>query len=334
MQVTTEKQQIGPTSTLNLSSDQISAKQEISKLVITYPRFKQALETITETIHYNKSTLAPEPSCVLVLGESGTGKTTLHQKVEEMMPKPYKEESEGEIVRKIPFFNTSVPTNATPSSMSEQILESMGMMGGSRYQVNQRLRVCLKQAETFGFNYDEFHNLALSKSPSKISSARGWVRDLITNTQVMVIGYGTDDCREIYLSEPQVHKRFPVILNLRPFEFSTDPKSDFAKTIMVFERTIGVHSNTFDSIEGRLNEDFLLRMYAATGGSINAIKKLYEMAVYLAYIKDGKFNQEKFREANFKMSFPNTVENGDDAFTLDSGRLKTRVANFITKRGY
>jgi len=56
-------------------------------------------------------------------------------------------------------------------------------------------------------------------------------------------------------------------------------------------------------VEPRLNEDFLIKLYATTGGSINAIKKLYEQAQWIAFKSDKAFNLEKFQIAANKLSF-------------------------------
>lgn len=314
-----------------MNKAQQEAKLALSSLTVMHKSFREALSLIKETMEYNKVTHANEPNCVLVSARSGAGKTTLCKAVEAFLPEPYMEEKDGEVVRKVPFFHNSLDQSCTPSHMSQSILEKLGMCNRSDRGVLRRVVEGLRKAETFGFNFDELHNLAGRATVTRVQAARNWLRDLITNTQVMVIGYGTPDCESIFLDDEQVVKRFPILIKLKNFEFSLDPKSEYVSAIRAFEKRIGEHHDVFESIEPRLDELFLTQLYAATGGSINAIKKLYEYAMFRAFNGDGRFDSCKFSEAARTLSFYCCLTGSDNAFSMNMQDCKIRISNNVER---
>lgn len=308
-----------------MNAEELKARQSLSGLTIQHSSFAEAYNTILDTIEYNKSTQSPEPNSILVLGESGVGKTTLNSNLLEVLPGKAEVKEEFNIVTKVPFFHSSLGTDATPSKMAADLLSSMGVEDRNKFAADKRIRFALKRAETQAILYDELHNLAGSLTPHKIGLARGWIRDLITSTRVMIIGFGTPNCEDIFLSEAQVYKRFPIVLRLKNFSFSLDPKSEFVIIVKTLEREILRFHNLYSNVEPRLNEDFLIKLYATTGGSINAIKKLYEQAQWIAFKSDKAFNLEKFQIAANKLSFSTGItKNG---FKTDKQLCLNMIAN-------
>jgi energy-coupling factor transporter ATP-binding protein EcfA2 len=317
-----------------LSDEQAEAKSCLSKVICLHPEYDKAMAKIRKVIRCNMSSHAPEPSSILVLGQSGTGKTTLRDTIASMMQEPYETIENGYLVRKIPFFDSSVHTDATPTAMSNEILRHMGIGAVKSSGAVDRVRACLKLAGTFAFNYDEIHNLAGNQSANSICCARNWLRDLITNTGVMVIGYGTPNCKQMFLGEPQLLKRFPIILELNLFEFDVRPGSVFREVCEAFEDEIGGFGKLLRYNQPRMNESFLVAMYAASGGSINAIKKIYESAVNEAFLGDGRLDHEKFAIAVDDLTFHTSLSAPENAFRLDLRYLRTCIRNALLKRGY
>lgn len=314
-----------------MNEAQREAKLDLSAFTIAHKSFNDALTMIRETMLYNQYTEANEPNCVLVSARSGAGKTTLCKAVEDTLPKPYTVEEDGEIVRKVPFFHNSLDQTCTPSHMSQCILEKLGMTNRSDRGVLRRVVDALQKAGTFGFNFDELHNLAGIATVSKVQSARTWLRDLITNTHVMVIGYGTQECERIFLQDEQVVKRFPILLKLENFAFSLDPASEYVRVVSAFERKIAQHQKVFEAIEPRMGELFLTQLYAATGGSINGIKKFYEYAMFRAFIGDQRFDTNKFVESAHTIKIYSCLTGTDNAFQMSRSDCNIRIINGVER---
>ncbi|MFN4329522.1 MAG: TniB family NTP-binding protein [Limnobacter sp.] len=308
-----------------MTESEKNALANFSGLVIAHSSFKRAYDTILEVIEFNKINQAPEPQSVLVLAESGEGKSTLFTHLTNTLPKRYEVKEGLDIVSKIPFFNSSIPTNATPSTMAQELFASMGVGDRNKHAAEQRIKVALKKAGTQAIFYDELNNIAGSKTPHKIGLARGYIRDLISSSGVMIVGFGLPECEEIFLAEAQVRKRFPWVERMTPFEFDLDPKSEFCIVVKTLEQAIAQSRHLYVQIEPRMNEGFLTSLYATTGGSINAIKKLYEQALKNAFDGDHILNTEKFSIAADRMRFPTSISR--NGFREDRKICLTMIAD-------
>lgn len=312
-----------------MDQNDINAKISLSSLTIQHPSYAHAERTILDTIEYNETTHSPEPCSILVLGESGVGKSTLNKALIKKLPKPTEVQEGIDVVTKVPFFHSSLSTTATPAVMASDLLSSMGVGNASRYAADQRIRLALMKAETRAIFYDELHNLAGNLTPHKVSLARGWIRDLITSTRVMIIGFGTPNCEDIFLSEAQVQKRFPIILKLERFQFSLQSDSDFVLVIRCYEREIRKFPDCYRIIP-HFNETFLIQMFATTGGSINGIASLYEQALWMTLKGDRIFNLKKFELAADKIQLSTSiVKNG---FRTDQQVCLNMISNSEIER--
>ena len=278
-----------------------------SGLVIRHPSFQRAFNRILDVIEFNKINQAPEPQSVLILGDSGCGKTTLFEDLQNNLPGRYEVQEGIDMVTKIPFFSSAIPTDATPNSMAQQLFASMGVGDRNKHAAEQRIKNALKKAGTQAIFYDELNNIAGSKTPHKISLARGWLRDLISSSGVMIVGFGLPECEDIFLSEAQVHKRFPWILSMENFKFDLSPNSEFCVVVKTMEQALGQFRDLYASIEPRMNESFLISLFATTGGSINALKKLYEGVQMETFKGDHILNTEKFSQVADVMRFPSSI---------------------------
>lgn len=282
-----------------------------SGLVIRHSSFQRAYDRILDVIEFNETNQAPEPQSVLILADSGCGKTTMFEDLQNNLPKRYEVQEGIDIVTKIPFFSSSIPTDATPNSMAQELFASMGVGDRNKHAAEQRIKTALKRANTKAIFYDELNNIAGSKTPHKISLARGWLRDLISSSGVMIVGFGLPECEDIFLAEAQVHKRFPWIMRMENFKFDPRPTSEFCLVVKTMEQAIAQFRDLYASIEPRMNESFLIALYATTGGSINALKKLYEQVLTLTFKTDHVLNTEKFKQVADSITFPTSiVKNG------------------------
>lgn len=286
----------------DLSPEDALILRSLSSTSILHSSFKRAHDEILRTIKFNRYTQAPEPNSVLVLGESGTGKSTLHKSLLARLPSPRTELEGIDMVSKIPFFHSSLPKTATPGAMAIEMLNSMGLMDKNQTASTHRIRHALKRAGTIGIMYDELHNLAGTKTTYMVEQARGWIRDLITNTGVMFVGFGTPNCEKIFLNEPQVHKRFPKILHLKDFDFSVSG-SEFEMVVNTLTSSIERHASAFERFEPQRTKRFMAATYVTTGGNMHAIKMMFEKSLFNCLNGDRVFDFDLFSETADEESF-------------------------------
>ena len=307
------------------------AAEEFSGLVVEYPTWVKTVERIKKVVKFNGLRKAPEPNCILISGPSGAGKTTLYEYLESQYVDEDIEDLSDRVVRKVHWFSASLPTTITPPRIALEILRSLGVETISEYGVEARLYNALKIAGTRGGMIDELHNLAgEDHSIGKVHAARGWIRDLVSKTKVMIIGFGTPDCHDIYLNEPQVRKRFPHVIQLESFQFPVNSNSEFMIVLAAFEKEIGSHG-VLVANESRMNDDFIARFFAATGGSINAMKNIYETAYMNALFSDGRLDNDKFIMTCDELSISTSLTGSDNPFRLSPEACRNVIGSASKK---
>jgi len=95
-----------------------------SGLVIRHPSFQRAYNRILDVIEFNKINQAPEPQSVLILADSGCGKTTLFEDLQNNLPGRYEVQEGIDMVTKIPFsvapFQPMQPPTPWPNNCLHQ----------------------------------------------------------------------------------------------------------------------------------------------------------------------------------------------------------------------
>lgn len=293
---------------------ELEAVSEMTSFLVNFARFDRVIQKTRELIAFNKINQAPEPQSLMVLSPSGGGKTVLFETILSQLEQPYEEKVGFDLVRRVPYFKSSIPTTATPATMAQQLYSSMGLGTSNKAGIEQRIKAALQQAKTNALFYDELHNVVINRPTAyRMAQARGWIRDLISTTRVMVVAFGTPECKDYFLADAQFHKRFPWVIELKPFKFDLDPKSEYCSVVKAFERQLLKYKDLFEFIEPRLNEKFLISLYASTGGSINGIKAFYVAVMRLAFQTDHIFNTEKFSLIADEISLEDViVRNGFD----------------------
>ncbi len=81
------------------------------QIYVGYPRLNDILAKIKHCHHYSMTSM--EPECMLIKGDTGTGKTTLYRRYERDYPR--RQTSERTI---IPILSASIPVPATPKSLA------------------------------------------------------------------------------------------------------------------------------------------------------------------------------------------------------------------------
>lgn len=269
--------------------------ETLSANIVMHPSLRKARDVIQRAVAENQS--LSEPRHVILIGDSGCGKTTLLDMIEENHS-PKEECFQLGIRSQQSVLIQSLPSSITPRSMAIEMLRGLGdqsLLNGTCQELTERLIHYIKQCNVQVIFLDEFqHLLALGRGSERganqrLLAARNWIKSVINKTHVTFVLMGMPDTLALVDQEPQMERRFTHLLHFSPFQLPNQEESqlvDFADELLdvaVEEFDIFTDAEKFES-----NPDDANRLFAATGGVPSAIKDLVIRASLCAFRRRSK----------------------------------------------
>ncbi len=247
------------------------ATTRISKSIIPYPRFEELVREIEQCIELSKAT--GEPHCMLLDGETGTGKSTV---IKYFVRENKRYEASTGIV--IPHLILTTPSPVTVKGMASVMLEKIGDPAydrGSQTSMNARLVNLIKECNVEMVILDEIQHLIRSDTDKVLNDVSDWLKVLIKETGVPFLIVGIKGkAKRILQANSQLERLFPVRETLKPFGIQDlDSLSNFILTI---------EQNGLIKFSDDLSRQELVhRIYCATCGTVGHIKSLLVYASFL-----------------------------------------------------
>lgn len=250
---------------------------QVKPSLVHYPRFKELHEDIR--LCQEMSRMTHEPSCMVLEGVTGAGKTTLVRAYAGAFPRRH-------TLHKtiVPILYTATPAPLTVKAMASKMLEELGdpaAYRGTLWAKNQRLVHFIRECEIELVILDDFHHLIDSDSNRVNSLVSDWLKNLIKQTGVPYLVIGIENSVErILQANSQLSRLFAVREVLRPFAWEFDNE----ETIQQFATFIHYAEATLDLVLSDEIERIQLvaRLYEATGGVVGNVMKLLQLAKLLA----------------------------------------------------
>lgn len=251
----------------------------LNKVVIEHPRMSRAIKRIDKCRQMSKS--AREPECMLIIGHSGVGKTTI--KDHYLSKNPPKEMKSGTVV---PVLTVTTPVLAKMDTIAAAILASLGDPApyeGKLEAKTQRLYALLKRCRVELIFLDEFHHLIDRDKAKVLRNVSDWLKNFISETKIPVVLMGLPSCQQIIDSNEQLRRRFSSQLNVGRFEWRKTRRPELKKFLSVLQENLPIESSVdFGS------DDMAQRFWGATHGNISRIIKVTKGAVFIAQSKGTK----------------------------------------------
>lgn len=180
-----------------LDYSSMSAEERIrlvERIFISYPRLNQVLEKIRYC--HEASKLSVEPLNLLILGDTGTGKTTCKNHYEQKWPR--RQRKGGTVV---PVLSAAIPIPASVKSLVTELLLRLGdplAERGSVLNQTHRIKLLLKSCQVELIMLDEFQHFIDRDSLKILQTVSDWLKDLLNETKIPLIGNahsGIDICR-------------------------------------------------------------------------------------------------------------------------------------------
>jgi hypothetical protein len=198
---------------MNKSDLIITATARIRSMVIRHPQFDFAYNTIV--VAYEMNCRAGVAEGIWLVGESGTGKSTVKREIEEEFPPRI--EGNKKIV---PVLVVDTPSLPTVKNLAEAILFKLGdplFAKGSAIEKTARILCYFLALQTKLLIIDElqhFIDQGNRRIPMEVSN---WLKSLIESANISAVLMGLDRSEFVLQINEQLRRRFSRRLELTPF---------------------------------------------------------------------------------------------------------------------
>jgi Cdc6-like AAA superfamily ATPase len=250
----------------------------VAKLLIFDPLFMELVNMIEEC--RLKSKISFEARCLFITGITGSGKTTLANRIQAKHPRRVAKEGTT-----VPVLVSTIFAPATVKGIVTGLLYSLGdplADKGTTTSKTLRLYHLIKQCGVELIILDEFQHLYDRDSNRVLIDASDWLKNLINATNVPIILLGMPWGTRILDMNTQLKRRFSAEQELTPFSWST-PEDQ--KYLMKFLNAVDKQL-PFEKRSEFGSEDMAFRFMCASRGKRSAIMLIIRHAAESA-IKTG-----------------------------------------------
>ncbi|PKN89424.1 MAG: transposase [Deltaproteobacteria bacterium HGW-Deltaproteobacteria-1] len=277
--------------------------RHIENTIVLSPSFKQAIAMIREC--HERSKLTTEPKCMLLIGNTGYGKTTIANHYVGQYARVVSKDGTT-----VPVFYSMIPSNATIKGLACRLLEDLGdplYDRGTTINMTSRLCRLIKECKVELIILDEFQHLIDRDSDRVLRSTADWLKDVLNRTKVPIVLMGMPNANSILTVNPQLMRRFANICELKAFNWNpVKERDDFLRFLIMIEK-----ATFFPQPSILHSNEIALRIFCATKGVVSYIKKLISKAAEIAYVKNlDRVTTEALALAyNDELALSNTMSN-------------------------
>ena len=245
-----------------------------------YPLFNQVLEDIDRCHDSPNIKGDDDPDCLLLMGSTGAGKTTIYKTYAQNYPS--QETEEGSVV---PIIYATIPAAATVKGLVEALLKRLGdPLHNKGTTINQTSRPydLLKACRVELIFLDEFHHFIDRESDKVLKNVCDWLKNLILNTKIPIVLFGLPESEKILTVDNwQLSRRFNYRHSLIPFPRTESGLELFRQFLSDVESQLPLLKES-ELAEKLLSE----RIYYATDGTIGHVMTLIRKGATLAIEQD------------------------------------------------
>lgn len=275
---------------MNLTKEKMDVIADVKRMIINHSQFDRAYEKLLQAYHMNVATGVCEH--IICVGQSGTGKSTLKEKIKHNINKIKNDEK---VITPVLVVNT--PALPTVKNLAEEMLMQLGdfrYFSGSTIQKTTRVHNYLSQCEVKMIIFDELQHFIDRGKERKSHEVSDWLKTVIDQSNCSVVLMGLERCEYLFRINEQLRRRFSKRIDIHPFSIS-DHNSLIEFVGVIFAILEKAHLTLrFDLKDNEL----ISRIYYATDGVIANIIKLFVGVIELIDIySDNQLNKKIFEEA-------------------------------------
>lgn len=247
----------------------------VEKLVVEHSAYKTALKKLHDV--YENSVRGSRHNSVAIIGESGTGKSTLIYDLLTKVPKTKNDDGWY-----IPILYISLPNTPNLKNTYEKILKELGdpiYLKGTLGDKLQRILILLRVCQTKIIIIDEYQRLVDRQTKKKILDISEMAKDFM-DMDIGIIVSGLPSCEAVILESSQFKRRMLSSVYLKRFNISKNSDTIELKIILdAYQRTL---EQSFENIPVLSSPHFVNAFFCASGGFIGYVSKIITQTVISA----------------------------------------------------
>jgi Cdc6-like AAA superfamily ATPase len=255
-------------------ADLSKVSHAIRNLFIRLPQVKRVTDR-AEQLYLHRCN-SEEPEHLMVLGESGVGKSRLLVKFAESKP-PVQHQH----FREIPVLYVEVPVACTIKKLATEMLKALGSPfwnRGTEQDRTHQVLTLLPECRVRLVILDEVNHLLDRGQYTTHYAVGDWIKQLSDKARVSFILAGTPVVEELRRTNEQLRGRFGEVMELPPLSLTTaDDQTTFKGALNVFQQLLA----EVDSVS--LTSPAMVKSFAyATGGRLRALRAVLVGALEIA----------------------------------------------------
>jgi energy-coupling factor transporter ATP-binding protein EcfA2 len=200
----------------------------VETIRIWYPRMRTIYEAIAQIHDFNA--LSAEPQCLMVVGPTGVGKSTLLRSYTTTHPREPRPE-----VDRLPILEVTVPARATIRNFVTRLLLAVGdplADKGTVGAMENRLLRFMRQCEVEMLVVDDLQHFVDRDSDRVLHDISNWLKNLVKETHTACVMAGLPEAERVLNANSQLGRLFGDPHVLQPFTW--DPARP--ETVAEFRR--------------------------------------------------------------------------------------------------
>lgn len=248
-----------------MSFEQLKRIEQAKKAFITTPDVSLILNNIERC--RKLSTFDAEPSCMMVYGSHGVGKTSIIKKY--LKANERNSYPDGDTV---PVLYIELPENAQPVDVARELLielnDPLALHESDLIVLTKRLVDLVPLLKIELIILDEFQHLVEKSSNRILSRVGDWVKILINKTRCPVVLFGMPYSQVILAANSQLRSRFSIRFDLRPFSY-LNRYNVYRKFLSRLDEAL-----PFERLSGLAEKSTAKKIYAFSEGNMRSLRNL------------------------------------------------------------
>ncbi len=257
----------------------------VEQIRVVYPRWQGVLEAIARC--HSRQAYAAEPPCLLFVGPTGAGKTTLIESYAARHPLELRPSG-----RRVPVLRARIPTPAGINTLTTVLLRALGDPRAPRGTIGEKGDRLLHYLADCGVELlilDELQHFVDLESQRILYTVSNWLKDLIKESRVACVLVGLEgQAEQVVDTNPQLGRLFGDPRVLAPFVWDWTVGREATSAEF---RTFLYHLEAQLPLRGApwLHErDVAWRCWVATGGVVGYVMALVREATWIALTRNGE----------------------------------------------
>ncbi|WP_432463252.1 TniB family NTP-binding protein [Agarivorans sp. QJM3NY_33] len=213
------------------------------------------------------SDLDSEPTCMMVYGASGVGKTTV---IKQYLNQNRRDSVVGGDI--IPVLHIELPDNAKPVDAAKELLVEMGdplaLYETDLARLTKKLIDLIPVVGVKLIIIDEFQHLVEERSNRVLTQVGNWLKMILNKTKCPIVLFGMPYSRVVLQANSQLHGRFSIQFELRPFSYQRG-NGVFKTFLSHLDRAL-----PFEKEAGLAYDELQKKLYAFSQGNMRSLRNL------------------------------------------------------------